>query len=252
MGRGQRCLGWCEEEPWGWESTQGGCKARWAPRAGGEPSLQAEKATLVGRAGDPGVVPNRGLEALVAQCSPGCAGLGCLGCSWLRVCTLPACQLPATCPVPAVVLWLSKVTHGDKGTRSSSRPHGRELLWCPRSREHKTGALPPQQTRSRCGRGTEKPGARGAAAAPRCGVWAPCKGFSGDPANEESRRRGAEKDAGPGWDLQGGAAPRRAVFGRKQLISAEPGWSPVPGRCVRGWDGMVLAAVFFLKLPLLC
>lgn len=69
-----------------------------------------------------------------------------------------------------------------------------------------------------------------------CGRLA--KGFKVTPSKGESRRRGAEQGAGPGWDLQGGAAPRRAFFGRKQLISAEPGWSPASGRCVRGWDGL--------------
>lgn len=159
----------------------GGLQSQVGTSGWGRAQLAGRESHVGGQGWGPGDVPSRGLAAPVARCSPGCAGLGCLGCCWLRVCTLPACRLPATCPVPAVVLWLSEGTRGGKGSRSSSRPCGRELLRCPRSREHKTGALPPQRTRSRCGRGTERPGARGAAAAPRCGAWAPCKGFSGDP-----------------------------------------------------------------------
>lgn len=54
-------------------------------------------------------------------------------------------------------------------------------------------------------------------------------------------RRAAPRQ-GAGCDLQGGAAPSRALLGTKWLMSPEPGWSPGRGEaCV---DGIVLATAF--------
>lgn len=237
MGRGQRCLGWCKEEPWGWESAQGGCKARWAPRAGGEPSLQAEKATLVGRAGDRGMSPAGAWQHRWLGAAPAVQGWGVWGAAGsvsapsLRVGSpRPAPSLPWCCGSP-------KAPAGAKGPEAAPDPVAESSFGAPGAGSTKRG---------RCHRSELAADAVAAQKGPvpgeqllplAAGRGRLAKGFQVTLANGESRRRGAEKDAGPGWDLQGGAAPRRAVFGRKQFVSAEPGWSPAPGRCVRGWDG---------------